>query len=261
MKYPIYAIVGLCFIAACSQTQNQEEENSQAVQEYTAPQHHSASLTAVFDAHGGFENWASMKHLSYVKGEEKTITNLQNRKIRIESPSQTIGYNGKDVWVLPDSIDASRARFYHNLYFYFYAMPFVVGDPGAIYEDVPEREIKGKSYKGIKVSYEQNIGDAPDDNYILWYDPVTNQMEWLMYTVTYGKEGPSDKYSLIQYGGWTSFDGLQLPTSLQWHQFANDEVGGPRGNPAIFEEVMLSDEAPGSTLFEMPEGAQVAPAL
>lgn len=244
------------FLLGCQQT---EQQNSEPVAPVAETGHHIESLTEVFDAHGGYQLWSSMKSLSYEKGDESTVTNLQNRKIRVESPEQTFGFDGEDVWVLPDSADASRARFYHNLYFYFYAMPFVVGDPGARYEEVEPKELQGKEYNGIKVSYGDGVGDSPEDNYILWYDPETNQMEWLMYTVTYTSGEPSDKYSLIKYEGWESIEGLRLATTLQWYMYDGETVGEKRGEPSVFTNVRLSTDAPSSDLFEMPVGAQVAP--
>ncbi|WP_420317389.1 DUF6503 family protein [Ekhidna sp.] len=258
MKY--LTILSLSVLIAC-QPNNQKDIPEEAVQAesiYNEPGHHSESLTKVMHAHGGYEQWSKMKSLSYMKGEESTITNLQNRKIRLESPKQTIGFDGEVVWVTPDTIDASRARFYHNLYFYFYAMPFVVGDPGAFYEDVEPRELSGKTYNGIKISYGENIGDAPDDNYILWYDPETNKMEWLMYTVTYRSGEPSNTYKLIKYDQWAEVNGLLLPTAIQWHQFKDDSVG-EMSNKVRFEDIKITEEVPSDSLFVMPVDAQIAP--
>ncbi|MEP0985695.1 DUF6503 family protein [Ekhidna sp.] len=257
MKNLTYLVLSVFIVACQSGKQDQEQQKSEAT--YKAPDHHSESLTSVLDAHGGYEQWSKMKSLSYMKGEESTITNLQNRKIRLESPKQTIGFDGENVWVTPDSVDASRSRFYHNLYFYFYAMPFVVGDPGAFYEDVEPRELQGKTYNGIKVSYGDGVGDAPDDNYIIWIDSETNQMEWLMYTVTYQSGEPSDTYKLIKYDQWDKFEGLVLPTTLQWYEYDGETVGEPRGDAVDFKNIEISTESPNAGLFVMPEGAQIAP--
>lgn len=248
----------LALVIAC-QPKQQNETPKETSPAYQRPEHHSESLTKALDAHGGYEQWSTMKSLSYSRGEETTLTNLQNRKIKLVSPDQTIGFDGQDVWVTPDSVDASRARFYHNLYFYFYAMPFVVGDPGVFYEDVEPMEIKEKTYKGIKISYGENVGDAPDDNYIIWFDAETNQMEWLMYTVTFRSGEPSDKYNLIKYAGWTEFNGLVLPTSLQWFQYDGESVGDPRGEATVFQNIEITAESPDESFFEKPEGAQIAP--
>ena len=200
-----------------------------------------------------------MKSLSYMKGDEYTVTNLKNRRIRLESPAQVIGFDGKEVWISPDTLKTDRARFYHNLFFYFYSMPFVVGDKGAYYEDVPEKVLNEKLYKGVKVSYGDGIGDSPDDNYIIWYDPETFKMEWLMYTVTYRTGEPSDRYSLIKYDDWKDFNGLLLPSFLQWYQYDGETVGEPRGDGTRFTEIQIAEEMPDNVLFEMPENAAIAP--
>ncbi len=240
---------------SCGTKKNQEKESPKYVQ----PTHHSESLTSVFDAHGGYEQWTKMKSFSYLKEDELTSTNLQNRFIRVESPTKIIGFDGADVWVVPDTIDASRARFYSNLYFYFYAMPFVVGDVGAYYEDIASKELKGKSYQGIKISYGKEVGDAPDDNYIIWYDSETGKMEWLMYTVTYKKGTSNDDYRLIKYGEWQEFNGLMLPTSLQWFQYDGETVGEPRGEATRITNIQITSDAPDELLFIKPKNAQVAP--
>lgn len=242
----------------CQQSQTTQDTTETATP-YKTLEHHSDLLTKAFDAHGGYEKWSQMQSMTYLRGEETTVTNLWNRKIRLESPTQTIGFDGDEVWMAPDSLDASRARFFHNLFFYFYAMPFVVGDPGAYYENVESKELNGKTYNGIKVSYNEGVGDAPDDNYILWLDQETNKMEWLMYTVTYRSGEPSDRYSLIKYDGWKEFSGLLLPTSLQWFKYDGESVGESRGDATIFENVQVSETPPDESLFVIPEGAQIAP--
>lgn len=257
MKNLIY-LIALAILAAC-QPATQTESAEQDTPAYQKPNHHSESLSKVIDAHGGYEQWSKMKSLSYLKGDESTVTNLQNRKIRLESPKQTIGFDGTDVWVTPDSVDTKRTRFYHNLFFYFYAMPFVVGDPGAYYEDVEPKELDGKTYFGIKVSYNSGVGDAPDDNYIIWYDPETYKMEWLMYTVTFRTGEATEDYSLIKYENWDTFGGLLLPTTIQWFNYDGESVGESRGDATVFENISISDEAPDESIFEKPAGAIIAP--
>ncbi|MEQ9402086.1 MAG: DUF6503 family protein [Cyclobacteriaceae bacterium] len=257
MKYLITSIIIISLATGCQP--NQPAENAGAEEVTPAPtEHHSENLAKIFEAHGGFQKWASMKQLSYTKGGESTITNLSNRKIRLVSEKQTIGFDGENVWITPDSVDAGRARFYHNLYFYFYAMPFVVGDPGAFYKDVDPRKIKGEPLNGIKVSYGESVGDSPEDFYIIWYDPETYKMKWLMYTVTFRSGEANENYRLIKYDQWAEFEGLLLPTTIQWHEY-KDGIEGEMSNEVVFENIALSTEAPSEDLFEMPEGAQIAP--
>ena len=250
MKRSILPYSFILILIGCQSTQSQKEENKYPW--------HSESITKVFEAHGGYDQWSSMNQLSYLKGEETTVTNLRNRKIRLEGEEMTIGFDGENVWVTPDSADAKNARFYHNLFFYFYAMPFVVGDQGVFYEDLQPRELNGKTYSGIKISYGEGIGDSPEDFYIIWYDPETYKMEWLMYTVTYRSGTANENYSLLKYDQWQEFNRLLLPTTLQWHHFKSDTVGSIR-REVIFDDIKISEEPPKEELFIMPEGAQIAP--
>lgn len=256
MKKTILALLPLLFFG-CQPAPKEEGTETQMV-EVAPTNHHSDAIAKIFEAHGGFEKWYTMRQLSYTRGEERMVTNLRSRKIRLDDEKKTIGFDGDNVWVTPDSVDASNARFMHNLYFYFFAMPFIVGDPGVFYEDVDARQIKGKTLNGVKVSYDAGVGDSPKDNYIIWYDPETYQMEWLMYTVTYRSDEVSDNYRLIKYTNWESFEGVQLPTTIQWHHYT-DGVAGELRNEVVFEEVTLSEEAPSESLFAMPENAQIAP--
>lgn len=218
-----------------------------------------SELQKVFAAHGGYEQWEKMQSLSYGIGEGETqFISLKDRKVVIKSPARVIGYDGEQVWVMPDTADVQGARFYHNLYFYFFAMPFVLGDPGIVYEEMPAKTIDSEELQGIKIAYGQEIGDSPNDSYIIWYDPETYLMKWLMYNSTYHSGEPSDQYNLIKYGDWVTVNDLKLATSLKWFEYKKDSIGAVRGE-AIFSNVLFSEKVPDFKIFEMPEGAQVAP--
>jgi hypothetical protein len=241
-------------VLACGGTKT---ESTSEVQEtpQTNTSHHSASIAKVFDAHGGFDNWSKLKMLTYENGGCKTTVELQNRYTRIESETQTVGFDGDNVWVYPPSENADRQRMRYNLMFYFYAFPFVVGDPGVNYEAMDPIEIKGETYNTVKVTYNAGIGDAPNDSYIILSNQQTDRMEWLMYTATFGGAA-KDSYSLIKYGGWKEMGGVILPSSLQWYSYADGEAGDPRGGANLFENIEVSQEYPSLDKFIMPEGAQ-----
>ena len=256
--YRYAVIILVCILLfACQGGQSSKQQKEHTV----ITHHHSATISKIFDAHGGYQQWAKMKQLSYNKGEETHLIELRSRKIKLVSKTKTIGFDGENVWVTPDTIDASSARFYHNLYFYFFAMPFVVGDPGVFYEEVESKMIKDKNYQGVKISYDKGVGDSPNDSYILWYDPKTYQMEWLMYTVTYKTKTKSEDYRLIKYEQWKAFEGVLLPTILKWYEYENDEIGEER-HEAVFTNIKISTIPILENPFAMPEkGAQIAPFL
>jgi len=186
-----------------------------------------AELGRIFEKHGGIDNWSKTRTLSFNKGEEAHTSDLWSRKTVVNAPNYSLGYDGKDVWLSEKDSGAYKGNpnFYHNLYFYFYAMPFVLADDGIIYDDAESIIFEGKEYKGIKISYKSNVGTSPDDNYIVYYNPLTYQMEWLAYTVTFRSKKPSDSFRLIRYGTWENVGGLQLPKSITWYK--KDDKGQP----------------------------------
>ena len=184
-------------------------------------------LGKIIQTHGGIDTWRAAKTLSFNKGEEAHTADLVSRKTIVISPKYSMGYNGKEVWLYEKDSGTYKGnpKFYHNLYFYFYAMPFVLADDGIIYEDAASITFKGREYPGIKISYEANVGTSPDDNYIIYYDKESLKMQWLAYTVTFNSKEPSEKYNLIRYNNWEDVNGLQLPKSITWYK--KDEKGQP----------------------------------
>ena len=221
-----------------------------------------AELKPVFDAHGGLEKWNEMQALTYTfnRGDKVEVQkmDLRNRKARIEGKDYTIGFDGEEVWVAPnkDAYSGSSARFYHNLMFYFYAMPFVLADPGINYEVMPQAEILGKMFNKVKITYGTGVGDAPDDEYIICFDPETNKMEWLLYTVTYFSKEKGKKYNALNYNKWQDVNGLLLPETNAGYRTSNDSITEKRYE-SLFNNVSISVEAFDQAIFEMPSEAEI----
>lgn len=217
------------------------------------------AVASIFKTHGGISNWNDMNYLAFTLGDERHTVDLKSRKTTIKTDKYTLGFDGEKVWLAQDSthFQPQRARFYHNLMFYFYAMPFVLGDDGITYSDVPALEFEGVSYPGTKISFGSGVGDAPDDEYILYRDPKTNQMAWLAYTVTYGRNEKSDRFNYIKYDQWTDVEGLQLPSVIQWYK-VEDGIPTEMSGERKFTDAKISARVPGPSQFEKPEGAEFA---
>ncbi|WP_298778572.1 DUF6503 family protein [uncultured Polaribacter sp.] len=212
-------------------------------------------LAKVFEKHGGINTWRKAKVLSFNKGEEVHTSDLHSRKIIINSPKYSLGFNGQEVWL--DQVDSTAFKgnkdFYYNLYFYFYAMPFVLADDGITYEKVDDLSFEGINYPGYKISYASDKGTSPDDNYIVYYNPKTYQMEWLAYTVTFRSKKPSDKYKIIKYNKWENVNGLLLPKEITWYK--KDENGTPTepARPAtVFTLPLVSQAKLADSFYEKP---------
>jgi hypothetical protein len=139
--------------------------------------------------------------------------------------------------------------------FYFYAMPFIISDPGTNYETVAPTELDGKIYNGLKVSYNKGVGDSPEDEYILYFDPETNKMAWLAYTVTFKDQKKSDDWHYIKYDRWQDVNGLLLPEKLVWY---NIENGKPKGKKmdVKFDKITATETMLDASVFAKPAEAE-----
>lgn len=213
-------------------------------------------LGKVFEKHGGIKAWRKAQVLSFNKGEEVHTSDLHSRKIVINSPKYSLGFDGKEVWLDEETKGDYKGNpsFYYNLYFYFYAMPFVLADDGITYTKVDDLFFEGTNYPGYKISYASDKGTSPDDNYIVYYNPKTYQMEWLAYTVTFRSKKPSDKYKIIKYNKWENVNGLVLPKEITW--YIKDEKGMPTepAKPAVeFTLPLVSQGKLSDSFFMKPK--------
>jgi len=249
-------------VLSCQQDASKSEAPTSVVE--SSPQRiYPTEVAAIFEAHGGIDTWNGMNNLCFTlekeDGNETHTIDLKSRKTRIETENFTLGFDGEKVWLAQDSTyyPPDRARFYHNLMFYFYAMPFVLGDDGISYSETEPLVFKGKSYPGTKISFGKGVGDAPDDEYILYRNKDTNQMAWLAYTVTFGKNEKSDRFSYIKYDQWENVNGLLLPTKLQWYQSENGVPTTMRSERSFIKPTITVTQLD-SKLFSKPVSAKFA---
>lgn len=220
-------------------------------------------LKPVFDAHGGLDIWRSFRSLAFTlttgSSSEDFIVDLNNRYERIKGSNYEIGYNGDEYWqwLKDTSVTEKNPKFAINLQFYFFAMPFVLADPGVNSEDLGERTLNDKPYRVIKITYDAGIGVAPEDQYILYVDPATHRLEYLLYSVTFFNADNAEKYSALHYTEWQQKEGLLLPYKLLRYAWdaEKQQLGQARGEK-IFSNVELGKESPPAQVFTKPEGAK-----
>lgn len=260
MKYTLIILLVTLFMA-CKQDKTAQPSPEKEVMQEQAPQAgiHGLpeALTAILEAHGGLDKWKRQRTLIYEmpKGDvtETHTIDLWNRWDRIDAGAYSMGNDGQGTWLQdPGSAYTGNPDFYHNLMFYFYAMPFVLADPGIVYSEAPDLEFQGVAYPGIRIAYESGVGTSPEDEYFLHYDPQTRRMAWLGYTVTYGKGEPSDNIKWIRYDDWTPVNGLVLPRSISWYAYEGREIGELR-NTVPFQAIRISETATPAAFFAKPE--------
>jgi len=256
-KFNAIAILLISFLGF---TQTSKEVSE--ISEVSITERFPNKLNNMFTAHGNYVRWDTMNQLSFDLLKKAGVTethliDLKSRKALISSSKFTIGFDGNDVWLNKDGkFPVEKARFYHNLYFYFYAMPFVLGDPGITYSQIQDLNFENKTYSGYKISYGTGVGDSPEDNYFVYFDKATHQMTWLGYTVTYGNDKPSTEVHFIKYTEWQAVNGFLLPKKLQWYDSENNLPSIP-SNTAEFENIGISDTLISPSVFAKPLDALI----
>lgn len=263
MKKIVHVLLLAILITACKNEPKQDATIVDEVkQEEITTSIYPESITKVFNAHGSIDQWNKMQTLSFTiekpTGKEVTTTNLKTRVELIDTPDYTQGFDGEILWVNEKDGKAYRGKpeFYKGLMMYFYSMPFIVGDNGVIYEEVEPLIFEGKTYPGILISYEAGIGESSDDQYKIFYDAETGQMEWLGYTVTFGKAETSPDFHFIRYNNWQTVNGLVVPKSVDWYNY-KDNLPTEKRNTVEFSDVVISENAPDNIMFSKPEDAKV----
>lgn len=222
------------------------------------------ALARGIETHGGLDTWRSFGRLEFHVEKpdivEHHTIDLQSRKLLIASDRYVIGFNGEDVWITP-GLDAypGDARFYSSLNFYFFGLPFLLADPGTVHEDLGRRTIDGTDYDVVKVSFEEGVGDAPDDYYLAHFNTQTGTMDLLLYTVTYRSGEPEENYHARTYE-WQEEQGLLVPAKMSSYRWnAEEDALGEHRSDTRISKVMFSEERPDPGWFEMPHDAEVAP--
>lgn len=276
MKHLFWVLIPLLFINLFSCTNNSPSTvNTESTPVPTPPEATARKapklpvapppeLEAAYQAHGGMERWKQMNKLVFVleQGEktEKHTIDLKTRKVFIINPEFMIGNDGKDVWITPNvgAFGGGSPRFYHNLNFYFFSIPFIFSDPGVNFEVLPEKEFNGKLYDVVKVTFDAEVGDAPKDEYIAHFDKKTHQLYLLLYTVTYRENQTSDSYNALVYEEWQEVNGFLLPKTMKGVRYADDKIGEER-YVKRFSQIEISEEMPDNSTFEKPGRSEIDP--
>lgn len=164
-------------------------------------------------------------------------------------------WDGADAWIQPAEIEAINPRFWATTGYYFSSIPFVLADPGIVYERLPDEELDGEMYDMVRVGYEPGVGDA-SDTYTLYVDKESGRVEAIRYTVTYGGR-PARGETLMYYRDYVTVDGLTVPTHLVGYTFVDGRPGEPR-NEAWVTDISFTQPFD-ETQLEMPPDGRVQP--
>lgn len=124
--------------------------------------------------------------------------------------------NQQDVFVSPSLKDNPGVRFHAYTWSYFFLFPYKLNDKGTQWDYNFNTNETSTPFNTAKLSFEANIGDAPEDWYITYSDVNTNVLNHVAYIVTAGKtkEAAEADPHAIKYGQYQTINGI--PFSTEW---------------------------------------------
>jgi len=183
-------------------------------------------------------------------------------KVRFDLRDRTVlVFDGQAAWVSPASSEQAMARFHLLTWPYFVAAPYKLADPGTYLQprDDATLVIDGDTatYNTAKLTFAEDVGDTPDDWYVIYRDMKSNRLTAMAYIVTYGtaKEVAEQEPHAVVYGRYRTVDGVPVPT--EWKFYNWSEADGVTGDAiGVVRLVNPRFVVPRVGLFDKPTDAR-----
>jgi hypothetical protein len=227
-------------------------------------------LWSAIEAHGGLSTWFSAGPIefrfTYIPIGRDAIDTVQlvdtwssrARHWRPDEPDVGFGWDGERAWQIGEGDDLpNNPRFWSLTPYYFVAIPWVLADPGVVLAQMGEAELDGRTYDLVRASFEANVGDAPDDYYIVYIDRETRRVGGLRYVVTYPgffPDGGGAPEKLMTYDGEQVVDGLVFPVSYRSFRW-DDRAAGDLVTNTLLRDLRFRPEAVEADVLA-PDGAE-----
>ncbi len=169
-------------------------------------------------------------------------------------------YKDGEAWISPADAQFEGAHFMLPTVAYFIGAPFKLGDSG-VNVDVFEETLpmNDQTYPAAKITFGENVGDAPDDWYIVYQNPGSNILEGMAYIVTYSKspEEAAKTPKMIVYGEYVTVGETEVKLSKDWKFFHWTKEDGPHGDAVFHVTIAQFDFVePEPGLFDAPDDAK-----
>ncbi len=224
------------------------------------------------EAHGGLQQWYAngplQFHFNYQPLDGNTPRNTiqisdnwsakASHKMAVDT-SRQFGWDGSVAWALPDASEIPfDARFWALTPYYFVGIPFVLGDEGVRLEALETDTLNGEQHDLIKVTFEDGVGDAPDDYYILYLNPDSGKVAAYRYVVSYPAYFPDGGHTpekIMVLDGEQEVNGIFFPEGYETFMWEDQQKGDYVTNITLSDLSFLPDLP--QTYFEVPRGAEV----
>jgi hypothetical protein len=185
-------------------------------------------IAAMISAHGGMQKWKSAPTVSFEDqflqaGAPKPMTShvtveQGRRRAYLDFPESNarIAWDGKEAW--SENWKAPiPPRFLALLNYYFLNLPWLTSDRGVHLSEPGKAKLweDPTEYITVKMTFGAEVGDTPDDYYVLYIDPKTQRLKACEYIATYASvvpPGTKPTPHILVYENFETIDGLVVPT-------------------------------------------------
>ena len=171
----------------------------------------------------------------------------------------SIIFDGKAAWVTPAHAKAPMGRFHVLTWPWFIVAPFKMHGDGINLSQAEIRTINGTTYSTLYQTFDNGVGDSPEDWYRFFINQETQNLDAMSYIVTYGKDPAiaNKKPSILFYRDYKSFDGPLIATTYEfwfWDPQTGKTLGeNPKGKGTVRDVVFLKS---GEANFISPTDAR-----
>lgn len=190
-----------------------------------------------------------------LQGTVSMTTN--SSKVRVDrNNGSSIIYDGKKIAITPGDAEADGARFDIFTWQYFFALPFKLTDPGTVWEAGELRSLDSIEYKTAKLSFEDAIGDSPDDWYVIYQDPETRLLKAAAYIVTFNtnKQEAEQNPHAIVYSNFETVNQVSIASKWSFHNWSETDGFGKKIGEATLSNIKFF--SPEEDDFRIPENSK-----
>ncbi|MBI4385107.1 MAG: hypothetical protein HY579_13875 [Nitrospinae bacterium] len=236
-------------------------------------------LREVIDAHGGLDNWKQARTVEFVARDHwehwmgrimfmpqeesgqlmRWQTSLGGDQAFIEMQE---GPNKGERWVMqgwpmyraqpggqPDYGAGRKIHFYVASMNYALQMPFRSAN-AEIVRYGGQSSLRGREYDLIYITWQSAEPQKDVNQYVLWVDPRTHELEYLQLT---DRELMKAASGFMEFGGWRTIDGLKVPSRITSYKDVEKNV--------VMHELVVESAAFGVELRREARSKAPAPVM
>lgn len=142
--------------------------------------------------------------------------------------------------VADDTITQEQARFDLRAWHYWSCLPYKLDNPGAHWQELPDRTLDGQACAAGRLSFDPGTGDTPDDWFAVFIGRKDKLVHGAAYVATFGytsAETAAKSPNMIRYNNYQLVDGI--PIAQRWSFKGWNTEGLGEGTP--LGEAVLSN--------------------